>query len=69
MLKKSIKSLSLLSLVLLSSCTVYYIEVNKNIYIHGKNNKAVQTGSDMKENKVKASPENTTDISAPIPIP
>jgi len=43
------------------------VSVTKNIYIDGKGNTANQTGSELKENKLDASPKN--DIKPDISIP
>lgn len=69
MVIKSIKIFSVFLILILQSCTIYYIEVNKSICIHGESNTATQTGSDLKENDIKASPVNDTKLKVPIPIP
>ncbi len=64
---KALLKISILLLSLnLTSCTIYYVGVTKNIYIEGRGNTANQT-AELKENKLDASPKN--DIKPDISIP
>lgn len=57
----------LLFVLICSGCTVYNINVEKNIIINGEENNPVMNGSDLDD--IEGSPENKPDTDLTIPAP
>lgn len=54
-------------MMILSSCTIYLVDVDKHIYIQGNNNDTIQSGSDL--DGIDASPENDIKADATLTKP
>jgi hypothetical protein len=61
------KKVLLMILFYCSSCTVYFVNVDKSICIHGNQNTPQMTGSELKE--IDASPENDIKTDAVLAKP
>ena len=57
----------LILLLCCSSCTIYMVNVDKRIFIHGDNNTPQMSGSELKE--IGASPENDIKTDATLTKP